>query len=107
MFMPETDPDIVEWIVNDMSSAPPEVAVDSLRHSVANEGPVMKALPKLAAPIVAINPDYRPTDAASMRQYGVETVIAAGVGHFLMLEDADQFNRFLADVLSTRIPRRS
>jgi pimeloyl-ACP methyl ester carboxylesterase len=107
MFIPETDPDLVEWIVNDMSSAPPEVAVDSLRHAVANEGPVMNALPKLAGPIVAINPDYRPTDAASLRQYGVETVIAPGVGHFLMLENADQFNRLLADVLSTRTPRRS
>jgi pimeloyl-ACP methyl ester carboxylesterase len=88
-----------------MSSAPPAVALDALRHAFANEGPVMAAIPRLKIPVVAINPDYRPTDTASLGNYGIDTVIASGVGHFLMLEDAEQFNRLLADVLATRIPR--
>jgi pimeloyl-ACP methyl ester carboxylesterase len=94
-----------------MSSAPPAIALDALRHSWANEGAVMAALPRLAAPVVAINSDHERTDAVSLGEYGVETVIASGVGHFPMLEDPDQFNRLLADVLATRIrlpapPRR-
>ena len=65
----------------------------------------MRALPRLAVPIVAINPDYRSTDAESLRAHGVETVIASGVAHVPMLEDPDQFNRLLAEVLATHIPR--
>jgi pimeloyl-ACP methyl ester carboxylesterase len=103
---PATSPaDLVEAIVADMSSAPPEIAVDALFHAFANEGPVMAALARLAVPVVAINPDYRPTDSASLRRYGVETVIASGVGHFLMLEDAPQFNALLAEVLRGLSPR--
>ena len=63
----------------------------------------MAALPLLGIPIVAINPDYQPTDTDSLRRYGVDTVIASGVGHFLMLEDPDQFNRLLEEALTTRI----
>ncbi len=103
MFPPNADTDIVEAIENHMSSAPAHIALDVLHHAFANEGRVMRALPQLAVPIVAINPDYRPTDSESLRGYGVETVIASGVGHFPMLEDPDQFNRLLEDVLTSWI----
>jgi pimeloyl-ACP methyl ester carboxylesterase len=104
MFPAATAAALIEEIAADMSAAPPEVAVDALHHAVSNEGPVMAALRRLTAPIVAINPDYRPTDSVSLREYGVEAVIASGVGHFPMLEDPDQFNRLLADVIRTRMP---
>ena len=103
MFPPNADPDLIEVIAKDMSSAPTHIAFDVLHHAFANEGPVMAALPRLGIPIVAINPDYQPTDTDSLRRYGVDTVIASGVGHFLMLEDPDQFNRLLEDTLTTRI----
>jgi pimeloyl-ACP methyl ester carboxylesterase len=103
MFPPTAKSDVVEEIVADMSSAPPAIALDALGHSWANEEKVMAALPRLKGPVVAINADYEPTDTLSLGNYGIETVIASGVGHFLMLEDADQFNRLLADVLATRI----
>ena len=104
MFAPGTDPVLVEEIASDMSSAPPDVALDALRHAYANDGPVMAALPRLGVPIVAINADYQPTDTASLSRYGVETVIATRVGHFLMIEDADQFNRLLTEIVRTRMP---
>ena len=100
MFPSGSDAGLVEKIARAMSAAPPHVAFDTLRHAFSNEGPVMAALPRLHAPVVAINPDYRPTDEASLGRYGVEVVIAADVGHFLMLEDPKQFNRLLAGVLA-------
>jgi pimeloyl-ACP methyl ester carboxylesterase len=103
MFPASTPRDLIEAIADDMSSAPPHVALDALRHAVANEGPVMAALPRIKVPVVAINPDYRPTDAESLRAYGVEVVIATGVGHFPMIEDPDQFNRLLGEVITTRM----
>jgi pimeloyl-ACP methyl ester carboxylesterase len=103
MFPASTPRDLIEAIADDMSSAPPHIALDALRHAVANEGPVMAALPRIKVPVVAINPDYRPTDAESLRRHRVEVVIATGVGHFPMIEDPEQFNRLLGEVITTRM----
>jgi pimeloyl-ACP methyl ester carboxylesterase len=95
-----SDPELVEWVVADVAAAPPDVALDAMEHAIDNEGPAVNALGKLTVPVVAINPDYRPTDEESLRRYGVRPVIVAGVGHFLMLEDPARFNAALADVVT-------
>jgi pimeloyl-ACP methyl ester carboxylesterase len=100
MFPSGADAGLVGQVAGAMSAAPPDIAFDTLRHAFSNEGRVMAVLPNLNVPVVAINPDYRPTDEASLRRYGVETVVASSVGHFLMLEDPDQFNQLLAGVLA-------
>ena len=102
MFPSTSDADLVESIVSDMAAAPPAIAVDALRHSWSNGVAVMAALPRLSVPVVAINADHEPTDAESLGRLGIETVVASGVGHFLMLEDPDQFRRLLAAVCATR-----
>lgn len=99
MFPPEANAEVVDWVATDMASAPPEIAIDAMRHALANEGPVIEALARLTVPVVAINPDYRATDEASLREHGVTTVLLTGVGHFAMLEDPDQFNRVLDGVV--------
>jgi pimeloyl-ACP methyl ester carboxylesterase len=103
MFPATTRRDLIDAIAEDMSSAPPDVALDALRHAIGNDGPIMVALPRVAVPAVAINPDYRPTDAESLRRNGLQTVIATNVGHFLMLEDPEQFNQLLREVITTRM----
>jgi pimeloyl-ACP methyl ester carboxylesterase len=99
MFASKSDPRLVEWIAADMASAPPEIGVDALAHAVANDEPILKRLARVRAPIVAINPDYQPTDLESLRRYGVRTLIMSGAGHFLMLERPKTFNRLLEVVL--------
>ena len=42
MFGPGADPDLVNWVAADMSAAPPEVALDSLKHAVSNEEHVLR-----------------------------------------------------------------
>jgi pimeloyl-ACP methyl ester carboxylesterase len=100
-FPPTADGELVEWVAADMAAAPPEIALDALRHSIGNEGPAIDALARLDAPRAAINPDYRPSDVASLARYGFRTVILDGVGHFSMLEDPVQFNRALEDVVAS------
>ena len=99
MFPPGSDPELVERVVADMSGRPPEIAVDVMEHAVANEDAVLEALPKLTAPVVAINPDYRPTDVESLARHGVNTVFMPRVGHFLMMEDPETFNRLLGETI--------
>jgi pimeloyl-ACP methyl ester carboxylesterase len=106
MFPATSDPALVEAIALDMSAAPPATAIDALRHAWANEGPLMAALPRLTVPVVAINADYEATDVESLEAFGIEAIVASRVGHFLMLEDPDQFDRLLADVCATRFRGR-
>jgi pimeloyl-ACP methyl ester carboxylesterase len=96
---PATPDDLVEWVAEDMSAAPPEVALEALPRAVGNEPALVAALPKLTAPVVAINAGWRPSDDAALARHGVRAVVLPGVGHFLMLEDPDGFNRLLAEVV--------
>jgi pimeloyl-ACP methyl ester carboxylesterase len=95
MFVPSSDTDLVEWVVADMSAAPPQIAVDAMEHAIGNDGPILARLRELTVPVLAINPDYRSTDVESLVRYGVHAALAPGVGHFLMLEEPDTFNRWL------------
>lgn len=99
MFVPSSDPQLVERVVADMSAAPPEAAVVMLAHAVMNDDPLLAALPRLQAPVVAINSDYQPNDIEALRRRGVEAVLMSGVGHFVMLEDPEAFNRLLGQAV--------
>jgi len=99
MFVPSSDTALADWVAADMSAAPPEIAVDALEHAIGNDRAILAGLRKLRAPVVAINPDYRPTDIEALRRHGVKTVLMPGVGHFVMLEDPDAFNRLLNETV--------
>ena len=100
MFPPTADPALVEWVADDMAAAPPEIALDTLVYAWGNDGPILDALARLSVPVVAINPDDRPTDVESLARRGVGTVIVHGAGHFPMLEDPAQFDAALAEVIA-------
>ena len=100
MFLASSDPELVERVVNDMSSAPPDIAVDALEHAVGNSGPILAALSQLTMPVVAINPGDRPTDVEALRRHGVRAVLMPGVVHFLMMEDPETFNRLLEEAIA-------
>jgi len=100
MFLPSSPTDLVEWVVDDMAAAPEDVALGALEETWSNDGPILDSLPKVAAPMVAINSDMRPTDIEALESYGIQTLIAPGVGHFLMLENPDTFNRLLSEAIA-------
>lgn len=95
------DGQLVDRISTDMAATSREVALGSLRYARNREPAMLAALPHIAAPIVAINPDIAPTDVDSMRQHGVEPIVLKDVGHFLMIEAPDRFNPVLAAVLAS------
>ncbi len=99
MFLPSSDPALVERVVADMAAAPPEVAVSALQHALSFEPAIVAALRDLTTPVHAINPDYRPNDIQALRRHGVQAVLMSGVGHFPMMEDPDTFNRLLSEAV--------
>ena len=95
MFPKNADRALVERIALDMSAAPPDVALGTMEAAISFDREIPRALQELKLPVIAINPDNRPTDAASMERYGVNVVMMSGVGHFLMMEDPARFNPLL------------
>ena len=95
MFVPASDKSLVEWVANDMSSAPTTVALEALETTLNYSRRMPQTLTELKLPVVAINDARRPTDIASMQRYGVDVLIMEGVGHFLMMEDPKKFNELL------------
>jgi len=100
MFVPSSDPALVEKVALAMSSAPPSVAVPSLESAFGYSREMPRTLEKLKLRVIAINPDNAPTDEASLNHYGVQVILMPGVGHFLMMEDPQRFNGLLNSAIS-------
>jgi pimeloyl-ACP methyl ester carboxylesterase len=106
MFAPASDRALVERVAMDMSSAPPEVAIPALVSTISNGRQIPGALQELKLPVIAINPDKPPTDVESLQRHGVKVMVMPGVGHFVMMEDAERFNGLLRTAIDelTRQP---
>ena len=102
MFVPNTDSALVHRIVADMSSAPPDVGFGALvGYFDWFNNEVADAFRELNAPVYLINSDMNPTNVAAGREYtsSFEVVLMSGVGHFVMMEDPDTFNRLLSEIV--------
>lgn len=95
LFVPSSDPALVERVASSMSQAPPEVGIAAMEAIWAYDS--AEALGEVKAPIRCINSDRRPTDVEAARRYApqFEAVVMKGVGHFVMMEDPGTFNRLL------------
>jgi pimeloyl-ACP methyl ester carboxylesterase len=99
MFIPESDDALVEHTVADMSAAPPQVAIGAMGGNRSNALNLATSAQQVRAPITAINSDYRPNDTESAQRCGIKMVFMSGVGHFVMMEDAETFNRLLEEAV--------
>lgn len=99
-FTEDTDPVLRKWIVDDMASAPPEVAIPAILGLTRMD--YATALGELDLPIIALNAVVPPTDEAAIRRLEprFRVVTLGGVGHFPMLEDPRTFNRALERIVA-------
>jgi pimeloyl-ACP methyl ester carboxylesterase len=100
MFPPYADPALVGWVVTDMSSARPEVGIRAMQGLASFNA--KEALKQVRVPIYCINSDMRRTNVEAGRRYAAsfEVKLMSGVGHFVMLEDPETFNRLLAETIN-------
>ncbi len=95
-FTKTSDPTLIRRIADDMSSAPPEVALPAVRALNAWDGKT--AMSALDVPVTVINSDLgSPTSVDAIRKIAprFNAVIVGGLGHFLMMEDPKRFNPLL------------
>jgi pimeloyl-ACP methyl ester carboxylesterase len=102
-FVPTSDPDLVETIVEDMAAAPPNVGVGTLDGAWSYDPVLREGLQEVEAPVFLINADYKPTDIEISERFGINVEIVSGVSHFLMIEAPDLFNRRLKEIVEELI----
>ena len=98
MFLDTADPALVERVATGMSAAPPDIALSALEEGRSYGRELQQGLRELRARKIAINARPKPTDAEA-QTYGIEIMRMSGVGHFLMMEDPETFNRLLAQAV--------
>ena len=99
MFTETADAALVQKIVGDMSSGPAEVGIAAMRAALSFHP--TEALQDVRVPIVAINSNRFPTNEEAGRAHAASFRVSymKGLGHFVMLEDSESFNRLLEDAI--------
>ena len=82
LFPPTAEPALRERVAQDMSSAPPHIAIPSLESSITNDRVVPTELAKLRKPVISLNPSRSEPDIESLAWYGVGVLLVPEVGHF-------------------------
>lgn len=104
MFVEETDARLRDWVIADMSAAPPEVALSAMRELFNDYlgGEIPRLLEALEVPLVAINADLWPTDVDALRAHapGFEAIIIEGKDHFLHMAAPEAFNAEMEEVIA-------
>jgi pimeloyl-ACP methyl ester carboxylesterase len=99
MFTPKTDKNLIEKIVKDMSAAPPEVGLQSMRALFNTD--LAAEFQKVKSPIRAVNSDKYPNNIEGNKKHSpsYNVKFMKGVGHFLHMEDANTFNLLLEETI--------
>lgn len=99
MVLPGTDPQLREWILADMSAAPPAVALSAMNELFSQyvTGEAAKVLEQVRLPVFAVNGDMWPIDYEANRRHmlSFDAVVLKGADHFLMMDRSEEFNRAL------------
>lgn len=100
MFPENANKALVEAVALDMSSAPQDVALSSMKEYFKVSDPEL--IKGLAVPLKSINADLWPTNIEGNKKLvpSYEMALMKGYGHFIMLEAPDEFNRLLEQMIN-------
>jgi pimeloyl-ACP methyl ester carboxylesterase len=110
MFPKQTPPELRDQVKSAMQSTPPHVAQSAMR---AMYDPAIWEEGKISVPVLAIMANKRQFGTPDYERYirklcpDVDFVAIDGVGHFLMLDKPDAFNKALARFLAKQGMLRS
>jgi pimeloyl-ACP methyl ester carboxylesterase len=108
MFVPTSETALVEHVVAAMSAAPPHIGISAAEEFWGHNRKLQEGLQAVKVPKIGINSDtWRPPNIEAARRYGIEVVLMSGVGHFVMMEDPQTFNRLLDEAVKKFIHVRT
>lgn len=99
MFPPGANPELVEWVANDMSSANPEIGINIFRNFGNYD--LKSAVQEIEVPVYSISSDFWPMNLEGNKKCvkSFKLKMMPGIGHFVMLEDAGKFNKLLEEII--------
>ena len=104
MISSPTDPRLREWILSDISAAPPAVAISAMNHlmSLYVTKQAAEIFDEIRIPVVTVDADMWPVNYEVNRRHMVsfDAIILKGADHFLMLNRPEEFNRSLEKAIS-------
>ena len=99
MISPRTDGRLREWILADMSAAPPEVAIGAMEEMLKQyiSGEAAKIFEQIRVPVISVNGDLWPVNYDANRRHmaSYEAIVLKDADHFLMMNRPEAFNRSL------------
>jgi pimeloyl-ACP methyl ester carboxylesterase len=96
LFVPTSEPALVERVVAAMTATPSQIGISTAEALASNGRNLREGLQEIKAPMIAINADtFGAPNVEMAERQGIEVVLMSGVGHFVMLEDPQTFNRLL------------
>jgi pimeloyl-ACP methyl ester carboxylesterase len=111
MISPQTDPQLREWILSDMSSAPPAVALSAMNEMMSQfiTGEFAKLFDEIRLPVVTVNGDLWPINYEANRRHmlSFEAIVLKGADHFLMMDRTEDFNPALENAINMILQKRA
>jgi pimeloyl-ACP methyl ester carboxylesterase len=111
MIASDTDSLISEWILADISSAPPAVALSAMEEMMSQyiTGQAAKIFEEIRLPVVVVNGDLWPIDYEANRRhmFSFEGIVLEKSDHFLMMDRTEKFNQALEKALEMILKKKS
>lgn len=105
MFPKGTDQQLVDWVKEDISSAPKEIALNAFLNYLGQyvSGEAAIVFNDINIPVVSINARLWPTAPEENKKHikNYQLYYIEGTGHFPMLEKPDEFNMLLKKALNS------
>jgi pimeloyl-ACP methyl ester carboxylesterase len=105
MISSDTNQRIREWILADISSAPPAVALSAMNEMMAQyiTGEAAKIFDEVRIPVITVNGDLWPInyEANWRHMFSFDAIVLKEADHFLMMNRPEDFNRALEKAIDT------
>lgn len=99
MISPQTDPQLREWILSDISAAPPAIALSAMTEMMTQyiTGEAAKVFENIRIPVITVNGDLWPINYEANRRhmFSYDAIVLKKADHFLMMNRPEEFNRAL------------
>jgi pimeloyl-ACP methyl ester carboxylesterase len=110
MISSQTDPQLREWILSDMSAAPPAVALSAMNEMMSQyiTGESAKIFDEIRIPVVTVNGDLWPINYEANRRhmFSFDAIVLKEADHFLMMDRAEEFNWALEKAINMILQKK-
>jgi pimeloyl-ACP methyl ester carboxylesterase len=99
MIASNNDPQLREWILSDMSAAPPYVAISAMNEMITQyiTGEAAKIFKQIRIPVITVNGELWPINFEANRRhmFSFNAIVLKEADHFLMMDRPIEFNKAL------------